>query len=117
MNEEEIGDQVLDLIDVPVYMDYTSLVFELGVIAMLLPALFIIFRYSRRPGRIMMFFGYLIGTLTYLPILALFYSGEQESIDGISSWLLLYLPTASAMFGIVACVGFLIFSLSFRNES
>lgn len=117
MNEEDFSRQIQELMEIPTQMDYSGLVFELVGIALLLPALFIIFKYSQRPGRIMMFFGYLFSTLSYLPVAALFYSEGQEGFDGVSSWLILYLPTASLMFGLVACVGFLMFALSFKNES
>jgi len=117
MNEDELSNQIQDLLEVPVQMDYSGLGFELVMLLLLIPALFLIYKHSGRPGRTMMFFGYALSTLCYLPVLALFYSEKQEGFTGFSSWIILYLPTASMMFSLVACLGFLIFSWSFRHES
>jgi hypothetical protein len=117
MNEEKFSNQIQELLEVPVQMDYTGLALEIGSLVIILPALFLIYKNTIRPGRVMMFFGYLLSTLCYLPVLAVFYSVEIASITGMGSWIVLYMPMTSVMFALVAAIGFLIFSFSFKNES
>jgi len=107
----------LDEITIPLEQSYWLLFAENLVMLPIFIGVILLFKYTKRPGRIMMLVGVIIYLLLSLAIMPIMGNGFNYTYTGVSAYFILLWPNIILASIIVSVIGFLRFSWSFKNES
>lgn len=100
---------------IPLEQSPWMLLAENLVVLAIFVGVFILFKYTKRPGRLGMLTGISIYLLLSLAIIPIMNNGFNYS--GISSYFILLWPNMIVASIIVSVIGFLRFAWSFKNEN